>query len=96
MSANQVVAEVLRAKLAEQPIVKRYANTVTTAIGVLIGALWLAIDAGVELPPQVSTVGLAIIGLGTLVGVKFTPNGVTEKQIDEIEEYASRNVPRGE
>ncbi|MBM4482232.1 hypothetical protein GS443_11650 [Rhodococcus hoagii] len=96
MSTNQVVTEVLRAKLAEQPIVKRYANTVTTAIGVLVGALWLAIDAGVELPPQVSTVGLAIIGLGTLVGVKFTPNGVTEKQIAEIEEYAAGNVPRGE
>ncbi|NKT86583.1 hypothetical protein GS836_24310, partial [Rhodococcus hoagii] len=44
-------------------------NTVTTAIGVLVGALWLAIDAGIELPPQVSTVGLAIIGIGTLVGV---------------------------
>ncbi|ORL40583.1 hypothetical protein A6F59_14835 [Prescottella equi] len=93
---QSIVTEVLRAKLAEQPIVKRYANTVTTAIGVLAGALWLAIDAGIELPPQVSTVGLAIIGLGTLVGVKFTPNGVTEKQIDEIEEYAARNVPRGE
>lgn len=95
MNPNPIL-EVLRAKMAEQPLVKKYANTATTGVGVLVGTLWMAINAGVDLPEQVTTTGLAIIGIGTLIGVKFTPNGVTDKQIDELEAYTRRNVPRGE
>ncbi|MBM4554315.1 hypothetical protein GS676_02905 [Rhodococcus hoagii] len=93
---QSIVTEVLRAKLAEQPIVKRYANTVTTAVGVVVALVWTLISIGIDVPSDVAKWVLVGISLVTMIGVKFTPNGVTDKQINEIEEYAARNVPRGE
>lgn len=83
-----VIGDLLRDKLAEQPIVKRYANTATTAVGLVVALLWAVIAAGVDVPESVATGVLVLISLATVVGVKFTPNGVTEKQIDELEKYA--------
>lgn len=37
---------------------------------------------------------LLLVSALTMVGVKFTPNGVTEKQVDEIEEYVGRHRSR--
>lgn len=95
MNPNPIL-EVLRAKMAEQPLVKKYANTVTTAVAAVVAVLWTVISIGVNLPDQVVVGGLVLASLGTVVGVKFTPNGVTDKQIDELEAYTRRNVPRGE
>lgn len=95
MNPNPIL-DVLRAKMAEQPLVKKYANTVTTAVAAVVALLWTVISIGVNLPEQVVVGGLVLASLGTVVGVKFTPNGVTDKQIDELEAYARRNVPRGE
>lgn len=95
MNPNPIL-EVLRAKMAEQPLVKKYANTVTTAVAAVVAVLWTVISVGVNLPDQVVVGGLVLASLGTVVGVKFTPNGVTDKQIDELEAYTRRNVPKGE
>nr|WP_172828763.1 hypothetical protein [Prescottella equi] len=95
MNPNPIL-DVLRAKMAEQPLVKKYANTVTTAVAAVVAVLWTVISVGVNLPDQVVVGGLVLASLGTVVGVKFTPNGVTDKQIDELEAYTRRNVPRGE
>lgn len=95
MTPNPIL-DVLRAKMAEQPLVKKYANTVTTAVAAVVAVLWTVISVGGNLPDQVVVGGLVLASLGTVVGVKFTPNGVTDKQIDELEAYTRRNVPRGE
>ena len=34
---------------------------------------------------------LVLVSLGTVVGVKLTPNGVTEKQVAEIEDYVGQH-----
>lgn len=81
----------LREILQEQPFVKRYANTVTTGIGVIVGGIWVAMSAGFEVSDTVENLMLGLIGLGTLIGVKLTPNGVTEKQIQEVEERVGRH-----
>lgn len=81
----------LREMLQDQPFVKRYANTVTTGIGVAVGAVWLAMSAGFEVSETVENWVLVLVGLGTLLGVKMTPNGVTEKQIQEVEQRVGRH-----
>lgn len=93
-SAN-ILGNILRDKLAEQPLVKRYSNTVTSLIGLAINVIWVLVGLGVELPlPVLVGVGVAIQGLAT-VGVKFTPNGVTEKQVAEIESYVDQRHLEG-
>lgn len=94
MNQNPIL-DVLRARMAEQPLVKKYANTVTTAAGLVVALLWAVISAGVSLPDQVVVGGLLLASLGTVVGVKFTPNGVTERQIDELEQYVGRHRAEG-
>lgn len=84
-------AAILRQKLQEQPLVKKYANTVTAAIGLVVGAIWLLLQLGLDLPETVTNLGFALVGLGTVIGVSLTPNGVTEKQVQEIEEYVGRH-----
>lgn len=90
-----ILGNILRDKVAEQPIVKRYANTVTTAIGAVVAVVWTLISLGVELPAQVGQGVLVIIAVFTVVGVKLTPNGVTEKQVEEIEDYVGQHRADG-
>jgi hypothetical protein len=85
--SNDIIGNILRDKLAEQPLIKRYANTVTTAVGALVAVVWTLVSLGVELPAQVGQGVLVLIAILTTVGVKLTPNGVTEKQVAEIEDY---------
>lgn len=84
-------AAILREKLQEQTWFQRYANTVTAALGLIVGAAWFILQLGLDLPEQVTNVVLGLIALGTVVGVRLTPNGVTEKQVQEIEEYVGRH-----
>ncbi|RVW06522.1 hypothetical protein [Rhodococcus spongiicola] len=84
------VAGILRAKLADQPLVKRYANTATAAVMAVVAVLWMVLSVGVDVPSGVTTGVLVLISVATAVGVKFTPNGVTARQIDEIEKFAER------
>lgn len=88
---NDIIGNILRDKLAEQPLIKRYANTVTTAVGALVAVVWTLVSLGVELPAQVGQGVLVLIAILTTVGVKLTPNGVTEKQVEEIEDYVGKH-----
>jgi hypothetical protein len=89
--ANDIIGSILRDKLAEQPLIKKYANTVTTAVGALVAVVWTLVSLGVELPAQVGQGVLVLIAILTTVGVKLTPNGVTEKQVEEIEDYVGKH-----
>lgn len=86
-----ILGNILREKVADQPIVKRYANTVTSAVGLLVAVVWTLISAGVDLPSQVTTGVLLLVSVFTVVGIKLTPNGVTEKQVAEIEDYVGKH-----
>lgn len=86
-----ILGNLLRDQLHAQPIVKRYANTVTSAIGFLVAIVWALVSAGVDLPPGVTAGVLVLVSLGTVVGVKLTPNGVTERQVAEIEDYVGQH-----
>ncbi|MGC5249487.1 hypothetical protein ACPXB3_21485 [Gordonia sp. DT219] len=82
---------ILRDKLAEQPWWKKYANTVTTAITLGVNVLWVLVSLGVDIDPTIiGGVAAAIQALGVL-GVKLTPNGVTERQIADIENYVGKH-----
>ncbi|RDI13440.1 hypothetical protein DEU38_13415 [Rhodococcus sp. AG1013] len=82
-----LITDILRAKLADQPIIKRYANTATAAVGLVVALLWAVVSAGVDVPANITTGVLVLVSFGTVVGIKFTPNGVTERQVDELERY---------
>ncbi|QXW04000.1 hypothetical protein [Rhodococcus globerulus] len=86
-----ILGNILLDKVADQPLVKRYANTATTAVGALVSIVWTLISLGVQLPAQVGQGVLVIIAVFTVVGVKLTPNGVTEKQVEEIEDYVGQH-----
>lgn len=90
-----LIGDLLRAKLAEQPLFKRYANTVTSAVGLLVALVWTLVSVGVDLPAEVTTGVLILVSAFTTVGIKLTPNGVTEKQVEEIEEYVGRHRTDG-
>ncbi|MFC9514399.1 hypothetical protein ACFTSD_01570 [Nocardiaceae bacterium NPDC056970] len=89
------VLDILRAKMAEQPLVRKYANTATATVGLVVALMWAVLSMGVEVPPTVTTGVLVFVSLGTVVGVKFTPNGVTDKQIDELEQCVGRHRTEG-
>lgn len=89
--SNDIIGTILRDKLAEQPLIKKYANTVTTAVGALVAVVWTLVSLGVEMPAQVGQGVLVLIAILTTVGVKLTPNGVTEKQVEEIEDYVGKH-----
>ena len=88
---TDLIGELLRQKLEQQPLVKKYANTVTTAVGALIAVVWTLVSAGIEVPDQLSQGVLVLISLLTVVGVKLTPNGVTEKQVEELTDYVGKH-----
>lgn len=88
---TDLIGNLLREKLEQQPLVKKYANTVTTAVGALIAVVWTLVSAGIEVPDQLSQGVLVLISLLTVVGVKLTPNGVTEKQVEELTDYVGKH-----
>lgn len=88
---TDLIGNLLREKLEQQPLVKKYANTVTTAVGALIAVVWTLISSGIEVPAQLSQGVLVLISLLTVVGVKLTPNGVTEKQVEELTDYVGKH-----
>ena len=91
MSADEVLVDVLRAQLAAQPWWRTSANTVTSAVTLGVNAGWLLVSFGVDVDPMVIAVVAALVQLLGVVGVKLTPNGVTARQIDELEAYVGRH-----
>ncbi|EME14816.1 hypothetical protein [Rhodococcus triatomae] len=95
MNSQELAAEFLREKLEAQPWWRRIANTVTAAFGALVGIAWLAVSLGLDLPAPVMAGVMAVVSLGTVIGVRKTPNGVTERQIAELEDYVGRHRKEG-
>ncbi len=91
-SPQQQLTQVLQERLAEQPWYRTSANTVTTAVTLGVNVIWVLVSLGVHVDATiVGSVAAAIQALGVL-GVRLTPNGVTERQIKEIEqEYVGRH-----
>lgn len=85
------LSELLQDALANQPWYRRYANTVTTLVGLGVNVLWILLSVGVNIDPSVIVgVAAAIQALG-VVGVRVTPNGITERQVAELEQYAGKH-----
>ena len=85
------LAAVLRDKLSQQPWYRTYANTAVTLVTLGVNVLWVIISLGVDVDPNIiGAVAAAIQALG-VVGVKLTPNGVTERQIHDIEAYVGKH-----
>ncbi|AUV60728.1 holin [Gordonia phage Biskit] len=85
------VTTVLQQKLQEQPWYRTVANTVVTLVTLGINVVWILVGLGIDVPTEVLVgVAGAIQALG-VVGVKLTPNGVTERQIKEIEQYVGKH-----
>lgn len=82
----------VRALYADQPWFKKISNTVTGGVGVVVQLAWLATTLGVDLPDEAEKWGFVVIALLTTLGIRQTPNGITEKQLHEIEEaYVGRH-----
>ncbi len=91
MIEQQEVADVLQQKLQEQPWYRTVANTVVTLVTLGVNIVWVLIGLGVDVPTEVLIgVAGAIQALG-VIGVKLTPNGVTQRQIKEIEQYVGKH-----
>lgn len=82
----------IRELYANQTWFKRFSNTVTGATGTLVQVAWLATTLGFDLPDEAEKWGFVIIALLTTLGIRKTPNGITEQQLDQMEEaYTGRH-----
>lgn len=91
MNGQELLADLLRSQLEQQPWYRKYANTVTAAVTALVGLLWTAVSAGVAVPPELIAGGLVLLQFAGVIGIKATRNGVTQRQIDELEGYVGRH-----
>lgn len=82
---SSVLIDELRASLQRQPWYKRFANTVSSAVGVLSLVVWVAIANGVEIDPAVQTGVGAVLAVLTVLGVLRTPNGVTPRGVATVQ-----------
>ncbi|QXO14172.1 holin [Gordonia phage Bock] len=83
-----LVVDALRAELEEQPWWARFRNTLTTAAGVVVLIVWLALSVGLGVPAEVLSSVSGLIGLLTVLGVLKTPNGITPKGVDRVAQLA--------
>lgn len=85
------LAQILRDRFATQPWYRRSANTVTSIVTLGVNVLWVATSLGVDVDPTVVAGVAAAIQVLGVVGIRLTPNGVTQRQITEIEAYVGRH-----
>ncbi|MFC9786423.1 hypothetical protein [Rhodococcus sp. NPDC127528] len=81
---DDLIGDRLRTELDRQPWWRRVANTVTAAVGAIVSVAWMALSVGLDLPDAVMQwvpVGIAVL---TVFGIKLTPNGVTQRQIEDL------------
>ncbi|WGH20833.1 holin [Gordonia phage Commandaria] len=80
--------EVLRNQIAQQPWYARFSNTVTSGVGLVLLIVWVAVSNAIEIPGTIETGIGSIISALTLLGVLRTPNGVTPRGVEKVEEAA--------
>ncbi|AKJ72381.1 holin [Gordonia phage GTE8] len=93
--ATEVVDE-LREQLQRQPWYARFANTVTTAVGALALIVWLLTSNGVGIDPAIVTAVGSVLGVLTTLGVLKTPNGITPRGVEKVEDAAQLAARRFE
>lgn len=80
-----VTGQWIHEQVEAQPWWKTYSNTVTTAVGCAITlAAWVASQEWARDDARVQAVVLALGFLGTVVGVKSTPNGWSPSQVAQV------------
>ena len=92
MSADFDLVQVLRDRLADQPWYQRSANTVTAIITLGVNVLWVLTSLGVDVDPTVVAGVAAAIQVLGVVGIRLTPNGVTQRQIRDVEAFVGRGA----
>lgn len=83
--------DVLRDALQEQPWYRRFANTVTSAVGVLTIVVWLLVFTGTDIPDSVGKWVTGLLAVLTVLGVLKTKNGLTPRTVEDIESYVGRH-----
>lgn len=87
---NDFIAE-LRQTLESQPWYRRFANTVTSAVGALFLILWFIASMGWDIPDGVEKGVASGIALLTVLGVLKTKNGLTPRTVEDIESYVGKH-----
>ncbi|AET09879.1 holin [Gordonia phage GRU1] len=82
---SSIVIDELRATLERQPWYKRFANTVTTAVGVLSLVIWTLAANGFDLSDAWKNGIGAALAVLTVLGVLRTPNGVTPRGVATVQ-----------
>lgn len=90
----EFINDLIAHKLDKQPAAKKFANTVTTAIGTAITILSQIMLAPLELPDWVMWVALALTTLGTLLGVSNTKNGFSDSQITKLRQWQAEYLDK--
>lgn len=81
----QELIDNLRLQAEAQPWYAKFSNTLTTAVGLVLAALWVATASGIDLPDDVTKWVLGVIGVLTVLGVYKTPNGVTDTEVKRVQ-----------
>lgn len=87
---NDFIAE-LRQTLESQPWYRRFANTVTSAVGALFLILWFIASMGWDIPSNVTRGVGSAIAVFTVLGVLKTKNGLTPRGVQDIQEYIGKH-----
>nr|DAK22701.1 MAG TPA: hypothetical protein [Caudoviricetes sp.] len=90
----EFIGDIIQTKLNEQPARRKYANTVTTAIGTAITVISQVLLLPLDLPDWVMWAALALTSLGTVLGVNKTKNGFSDSQIEKLRQWQSQYIDR--
>ena len=91
MTDQNVLKEILQDKLKSQPWYKTYVNTTIVVITLAVNVVWLLVSVGVDVDPTVIGAVTGAIQAAGALGVKLAPNGVTPRQIKELETYVGKH-----
>ena len=91
----EFIGDIIQTKLNEQPGRRKYANTVTTAIGTAITVISQVLLLPLDLPDWVMWAALALTSLGTVLGVNKTKNGFSDSQIVNPDTGITHAAPVG-
>lgn len=86
------LGKVIREKMEGSPKTRKFANTVTVAIGVAVTAAGQALALPLDLPQWAMWIILAVTLIGTLFGVSVTQNGWSPSQIKKLEQWMAEYI----
>ena len=78
--------------LQEQDKTKRFANTITTALGSLVSIAAMVLTLPIQIPDWGYIIIVAITTLGTTFGVSVTKNGFSPSQIEKLKKWQAEYI----